>query len=76
MQFRQASADRKLRSPSPFTYTNNGRWEGSYASSVAQRQNPPASGTPGPFANGAASGKQDEQVSSNLAMINSYSQGS
>ncbi|GIU67851.1 hypothetical protein [Candidatus Phycosocius spiralis] len=52
--------------------TNNSSAQGgTYADSIAQRQNPPASGTPGPFANGAASGKQDEQVSSNLAMINS-----
>ncbi|WP_395782039.1 LysM peptidoglycan-binding domain-containing protein [Aquidulcibacter sp.] len=56
--------------------TNNGGWEGSYAASVAQRQAAPATTAPGAFANGATVGKQEEQFSSNLEVINSYSQGS
>ncbi|WP_395782210.1 hypothetical protein [Aquidulcibacter sp.] len=56
--------------------TNNGGWEGSYAASVAQRQAAPATTAPGAFANGALVGKQEEQFSSNLEVINSYSQGS
>jgi hypothetical protein len=51
--------------------TNNGGWEGSYAASVAQRQAAPATTAPGAFANGALVGKQEEQFSSNLEVINS-----
>jgi hypothetical protein len=56
--------------------TNNVGWEGSYAASVARRQAAPATTAPGAFANGATTGKQEEQFSSNLKVINSYSQGS
>ncbi|MEN9855578.1 MAG: hypothetical protein RL186_1308 [Pseudomonadota bacterium] len=56
--------------------TNNGGWEGSYAESVDQRQTAPLSTTLGAFANGASVGKQEAQFSSNLEVINSYSQGS
>ena len=56
--------------------TNNGGWEGSYAASVAQRHAAPATTAPSAFANGATVVKQAEQFSSNLEVINSYSQGS
>lgn len=51
--------------------TDNGGWEVSYAAAVAQRQAAPATTAPGAFANGALVGKQEEQFSSNLEVINS-----